>query len=121
MVIEIPGIETDKGLKLCDGNFEMYLRFLRLYISKMPAVLNNMRNVTEQLLKDYTINAHGVKGMSETIGAEETRKTAKQLEEMAKEGNLTGVLSQNNDFIKHTENLIAGITSWLEKHDTSKT
>ena len=121
MVIEIPGVETDKGLKLCDGNVEMYLRFLHLYVSRMPTVLNNMRNVSENVLKDYTISAHSIKGISETIGAEEARKTAQQLEAMAKEGNLTGVLAQNNAFIKYSENLIAGITAWLEKYDASKT
>ena len=119
MAIEIPGLNTNSGLELCDGNMDIYLRSLNLYISNIPATLEKMRNVTEETLRDYAVNVHGIKGSSEYIGAEEARKTAKELEMMAKGGDLAGVQARNDAFIKYVENIISGIKSWLEKNNAS--
>ena len=119
MVIEIPGVDAYSGLKICEGNLDFYLRILRLYVSNMPAVLEKIRNVSKETLRDYTINVHSLKSNSEYIGAEEARKTAKLLEETAKGGDLAGVQAQNEAFIKYVENLIDDIRSWLEKHEAS--
>jgi len=117
MAIEIPGVNVNTGLDLCDGSMDIYLRFLRLYVSSMPPALDKMRNVSKETLHEYTVAVHGVKGISETIAAEEVVKTAKELEAIAKSGDLDGVLAKNTTFIKHTENLVNGIQSWLEKND----
>ena len=114
--IEISGINAESGLDICDGDVDIYIQSLRLYVSNMPAVLEKLRGVSEKTLRDYLINVHGLKGMSEYIGAEEIRKTAKQLEAMSKEGDLAGVLAVNDSFIKSTENLICGIQDWLNKY-----
>jgi len=119
MSIEIPGLNTKSGLELCDDNMDIYLRSLRLYVSNIPATLEKMRNVTEKTLHDYAINVHGVKGSSEYIGAEEARKTAKELEAMAKGGDLAGVQARNDAFIKYVENIVSGIQNWLKKNDPS--
>jgi HPt (histidine-containing phosphotransfer) domain-containing protein len=119
MTIEIPGLNTQKGLELCDGDLNMYLRFLRLYVSNMPKALEKMRNVSEETLQDYAVSAHGAKGISDYVGAEEARKTALKLEMMAKDRNLAGVLAENTAFIKNAENLVDHIRSWLEKYEAS--
>ena len=120
MEIKIPGLDVNSGLNLYDGDYKIYLSALRLYVSKTPAVLDRIRNVSAETLQDYTIGVHGIKGTSEYIGAEETRKTARQLEAMAKADDLAGVLAQNNAFIKHVENLIGIIRDWLEKYDAAQ-
>ena len=117
MTINIPGVDAEKGLDLYDDDFDIYLSVLRSYLSNTPSALDKLRNVSAETLQDYAISVHGVKGTSTTIGAEETRKVAYKLEEMAKAGNLTGVLAGNEAFIKQVENLLAGIKSWLEKYD----
>ena len=119
MNIEIPGVDVKNGLEICDGDTKIYLRFLRLYVSNMPSALDKMRNVSEETLQDYTVSVHGVKGISETIGAEEARKTAKELEMMGKSGDLVGILAQNAAFIKYAENLVNNIKNWLAKHDAA--
>ncbi|MCL2480344.1 MAG: Hpt domain-containing protein [Spirochaetaceae bacterium] len=121
MVIEIPGVDADSGLKFCEGDVNIYMRFLRLYVSSMSTALEKIRSVSEETLRDYAASIHGIKGISETIGAEEARKTAKQLEIMAKSNDLAGVLAQNKTFITYAENLVANIRSWLEKNNTSST
>ena len=115
--IDIPGLNADSGLMLCDGDFKIYLHSLRLYISNMPANLEKMKYVSKETLKDYIISAHGAKSISQYIGAEAAVKTAKELETMAKEGNLDGVLAQNETFIKNAQDLVDSIRSWLVKNN----
>jgi len=117
MTIEIPGVNVNNGLDLCDGNTDIYLRFLQMYVSNMPKALAKMRNVSEETLHDYTIAVHGVKGISETIAADEIVKTARELEMMSKNGDLAGVLAQNDSFIKRAENLVDCVQGWLKKNN----
>ena len=116
MILEISGVEVKKGLDLCEGDMDIYLRVLRSYVSDMTEALVKIRKVSEIKLSDYAVSVHGIKSTSEAIGAEEVRKTAKQQEEMAKGGDLAGVLAKNNAFIKYLENLVDGIQKSLGKH-----
>ena len=116
LVIEIPGINTKSGLDLCDGDLNIYLHSLRLYLSNMPVTLDKLRDVSVETLGNYAVSVHGAKGISEYIGAEDAKKMAKQLESMAKNGDLAGVLSQNEAFIKHSEGLIDSIRNWLKQN-----
>jgi len=119
MEINIPGLDTKSGIELCDGSIETYIYSLRLYVSNVPASLEKMRNVSEETLRDYAISAHGVKSVSQYIGAQEAIKTAKELEALAKSGDLAGVLARNDAFIKYANNLLDSIKSWLEKNDSA--
>ena len=117
MKIKIPGINAEKGLELCDGDLGTFVQSLRLYITNLPKALKNMQNVSESTLHDYFINAHTAKSISGYVGAEEVIQTAKQLEAMAKSGDLSGVLAQNEAFLKTAENLVDNIREWLENYD----
>ena len=119
MAIEIPEVDASSGLDLCDGNMNIYLNALRLYVSNIPADLQKMRGVSRETLADYSVTVHSVKSMSEYIGAEEARKTAKQLEVMAKGGDWDGVLAQNETFIKYAQNIVDNVRSWLEKNNAA--
>jgi len=116
MDIKISGLNAKSGLELCDGSEEIYLRSLRLFVSNMPAYLEKIKNVSKDTLHDYSISVHGVKSISEYIGAEEMKKTAKQLELMAKNGDLAGVLAANEAFLKNARDLVDKIRDWLQKN-----
>jgi len=120
MTFEIPGVEAERGLALCDGDETTYLSFLRVYVSNMPPQLEKLRKLSEETLKEYTIAAHGVKGISEYIGAEEARITAKQLEDMGKNGDMAGLLAKNDSFINYAETLVANIKNWLAVNNLSE-
>jgi len=116
IAIEIPEVDVNSGLELCDGNTEIYLNSLRLYLSSTPIALEKMRGVSQETLSAYAVTVHGVKSMSHYIGAEEARKTAKELEAMSKSGDLPGVLAKNEAFIKYSEKIVANVRDWLEKN-----
>jgi len=117
LVIEIPGVHAENGLALCDGDMTIYLNSLRLCVNHMPAALEKMRRVSAETLHDYAINVHSAKSISAYIGAEETRNTAKQLEDMAKKGDLPGVLGQNETFLKNAGKLVEDIRNWLKNNN----
>jgi CheY-like chemotaxis protein/HPt (histidine-containing phosphotransfer) domain-containing protein len=118
--ITIPGVDTEKGLSIYDGDQDIYVEILRSYISNTPAAIDRIRTVTEETLSAYTVNVHGVKGACASIGAETLREEAMSLEMMGRAGNLQGILSGNEKLIKDAESVIANINAWLEKYDEEK-
>ena len=119
MAIEIPGLDVNSGLELCDGNEKIYINSLRLFVSSTPESLKKMKDVSAETLEKYAITAHSVKSMSEYAGAEETRIAAKELEAFAKAGDLTGVLARNEAFIKFAGSIVEGVRHWLKENDPS--
>ncbi|MCL2069625.1 MAG: Hpt domain-containing protein [Treponema sp.] len=119
MRIEIPGVDSTKGLDLYDDDEEIFLTVLRSFATNVPASLDQLRNVSAETLKDYAVTVHGVKGTCANIGAEETRQAAIKLETMAKAGDLSGVLANNEAFLKQADDLIKAIQDWLEKFDAN--
>jgi len=117
MKIDIPGVEEKKIMELYDGDMEIFLPVLRSYLSVIPDSLDQMSNVTAETLKEYTIKVHGVKSTSDSIGAEEARKMALELEMLAKAGDLAGVQAKNGSFLQYERTLLGHIKTWLAKYD----
>ena len=65
--MNIPGINAQSGLYFCDGDFDIYLKSLNLFVANMPLNLEKMKTVTKENLKDYIISVHGIKSNSEYI------------------------------------------------------
>jgi signal transduction histidine kinase/CheY-like chemotaxis protein len=117
MKIDIPGVQEEKIMELYDGDMDIFLPVLRSYLSVIPVALEQMSNVSAETLKDYTIKVHGVKSTSDSIGAEEARKMALDLEMLAKAGDLSGVLAKNDAFLQYGKTLLGNIKTWLAKYD----
>jgi len=116
-IINIQGVDTEKGLSLYDGEQDIYIEILRSYVSNTPLALDSIRAVTEETLNAYTINIHGIKGACASIGAETQREAALTLEMMGRAGDLQGIMAGNENFIKNTEGIMANIRAWLENYD----
>jgi CheY-like chemotaxis protein len=117
MKIEIAGVDESKVMELYDGDMEIFLPVLRSYLSVIPASLEKMRSVSAETLVDYKISVHGVKSTSESIGAQEARRMAAELEVLAKAEDLSGVLAKNNALLRYVDNLLGNIRIWLERLD----
>jgi len=112
MLIEIPGVNTEAGLCLYDGDVEVYRFILCSFISHIPAVLDKIRDVSSETLQEYKINIHALKNICESIGAEDAMAAASKLEAMAKRGDLAGILAGNGDFLEKTDILVDDIRDW---------
>jgi HPt (histidine-containing phosphotransfer) domain-containing protein len=116
MAIGIPGEDEQGFLDLFEGDMELYVTILSTFVGKTPGVLTSLRNVSQATLADYTNNIHGLKGACANICAEEARKTALKLEMMAKAGDLSGVLAENEAFLKYMEEFMVRLQSWLKNN-----
>ena len=116
----IQGMNMRKGLERFGGNRITYVEILRSFTKNTNVLLNTMKEVNEDTLKDYAINVHGVKSSCRGIGAEEAGNTAEALEMAAKAGDLDFVKAKNPDFIKTVFKLITDIEAMLKKGTTQK-
>ena len=112
--IEIPGIDTESGLALFGGDISIFLCVLRSFVSDALAVIEKIRHVSEDSLKDYAITVHGLKGICSGICAEKVRKMADELELKARSGDLSGVLAMNEELIKDTGILVSEVQTFLK-------
>jgi len=117
MVIEIPGMDTKKGLALYVGDTKIYLSLLRSYAANTPGILDKLRSVSAENLPAYVITVHGLKGTSAGIGAEGIREAALELENKSRAGDLQGVLAKNDKLIADAEVIVSNIKAWLEQND----
>jgi CheY-like chemotaxis protein len=117
LVIEIPGVDTKKGLSLYAGAKKLYLPMLRSYAHNTPKVLEKLRLVSAENLHDYVITVHGLKGTSAALGAEKIQAAALELENLSRAGDLRGVLAKNDKLIADTQVVVANVTEWLDKND----
>jgi len=114
---EIPNVDVEKGLDMYAGEMEIYQIVLRSYAANTPAVIEKLRRVTAENLPDYAINVHGLKGASAGICADDIRNRGQDLEDMAKAGDLEGILALNDAFLHDTETLVSNIKAWLMEQD----
>jgi len=119
LTIDIPGVDTKKGLSMYVGARKVYLPLLRSFAANTPGVLDKLRAVSAETLHDYAITVHGLKGSSAGIGAETVREAALNLETMSRAGDLRGVLALNGKLIADAENIVANVKAWLEQHDAA--
>jgi signal transduction histidine kinase/DNA-binding response OmpR family regulator len=115
--IEIPGVDEGKVMELYAGDMEIFLPVLRSYALVMPETLEKMSQVSSETLQDYIVKVHGVKSASESIGAEEARRMALELEMQVKNGDLAGVLAKNDAFLQYVRELLGNIQVWLDRID----
>ncbi|WP_461257311.1 Hpt domain-containing protein, partial [Treponema sp. R80B11-R83G3] len=117
--INIPGVDTQKGLLLYAGEMDIYLPLLRSYVANTPNVLNKLKAVSRETLPDYVISVHGLKGTSAGIGAQEVREAAFELENLSRAGNLDEVLAKNDKLIKDAEVIVENVKAWLAQYDAN--
>jgi len=116
MAIGIQGVDENIYQDLFDGDEEVFKDVLNAFVEKTPTVLNGLANVTKETLHDYAVNIHGLKGACATVCAEEAKKMALNLETMARNGDLSGVLAEHNHFVKYIEALLERFQNWLKNH-----
>ena len=114
--INIPGIDSSKGLALYGGDMETYLSIMRYYAKNIQAQTTKLRGATAETLPDCKITAHALKGAGASICAD-TAKEAAELEKAARNGDLNEFLARLEPFIQDTERLAADITAWFRIYD----
>ena len=115
---EITGLDIKKGIDRFDGDEDSYLKVLHSYASNTMPLLDTVRNVNKDSLKEYSITVHGIKSSSYGICADIAGTKAETLEKAAKAGDLDFVNANNPAFIEVVEKLVADIQEMLGKIST---
>jgi signal transduction histidine kinase/DNA-binding response OmpR family regulator len=119
--VDIPRVDNERVKKIYGKKFNIYLDVLRSYLDVVPKSLEEMSHVTKETLTSYVTSVHGVKSVSDFIGAEEARKMALELEMLGRAGDLSGVLAKNGTFIQYAKELIVNVEKYLAKIDVPVT
>jgi HPt (histidine-containing phosphotransfer) domain-containing protein len=110
---QIPGINAEIGLNLCDGDMEIYTFALNSFITHTPGSIEKLRNVSRENLAQYAIFVHGLKSVCAAIGAQDAMAKSFELEKAAKAGDLQAVLAGNDALLKEAEKLVSDVRDWL--------
>jgi hypothetical protein len=109
----IEGIDFKEGVKRMGNREAAYIRVLTSFSVNMPALLAKVRNFRGDMLQDYTITVHGIKGSSYGICANEIGRQAEALEMAAKNSDFETIIEKNDGFILQMEKLIAEISKYI--------
>ena len=112
---KINGIDLKAGLERFSGDGETYLQILRSYSANVRNLLDSIKEINKDNLKDYTITVHGIKGSSRNIGANIVGDKAEDLEKAAKEGNLGYVCEKTPDLVQTIIKLLADLNEMQSK------
>jgi len=96
---EVPGLDIKKGLIRFGGHEESYLEILRAYATNTRKILDDIKSVNKDKIKNYEIIVHGMKGSNYSICAEKVGDLAKELEHAAKDGDLEFIKKHNPAFL----------------------
>ncbi|MDR1251088.1 MAG: response regulator, partial [Treponema sp.] len=81
LTAQVAGLDAGKGLERFGGDGKSYMESLRSYVIHTPELLQAARNT--ELLAEYAITVHGIKGSSRGISADAIGAKAEELEHAA--------------------------------------
>jgi len=111
--MDIEGLDISQGLGRFSGDEETYLNVLHSYLITTAPLLESIEDISENMLPEYAIVVHGIKGSSRGICAEELGGIAESLENAAKAGDFAFVSETNPDFLRSAWSLLKGIEEIL--------
>jgi signal transduction histidine kinase/CheY-like chemotaxis protein len=115
----IEGIDLAAGKeRFCDE--DAYLQILHAYCVHTPILLEKLKNVSAENLKDYAVTIHGIKGSSYGIFAMAVGKEAEALELAAMNGDLEIVEKKNDVFVGNVEKLLSDLNALLSDLKTNE-
>ena len=112
---KIEGLDIQKGLSRFGGDMEDYLQVLRSFNANIPILIEAIRKVGRNNLKEYAITVHGIRGSCWGIWAETAGELATHLERAAKAGDFDFVAANNPFLIATLSKLITDIEAAIHR------
>jgi CheY-like chemotaxis protein/HPt (histidine-containing phosphotransfer) domain-containing protein len=109
---EIPEIDVAAAVAEY-GAGSVYLGILRSYLRHTPELLDRLKSPDAENLGEYAVAVHGLKGSSRGIFAGAISDRAQELEDLAKAGDLEGVLAKNGAFTAAVEGLLGRLDAFI--------
>jgi CheY-like chemotaxis protein len=116
----VEGIDFTAALTLYGNSGAAYMPILKSFVSHTPPLLEKMDIHLESSSPDYAIEAHGLKGTCNAIGAILTAEVARELEFASKEGNFDLVRRKHGAMRRAALELTERLKTLLEKWEASR-
>ena len=111
-------IDLEKGLSYFGGNLEAYKSTIRDIVKDCSKkIIITETHLINEDIKNYGIEAHSVKSISASIGADKFSAKAKEMEFKAKDGDKKFILDNGSQFIREYEKFLLGLGELLEEED----
>jgi PAS domain S-box-containing protein len=112
--LSVAGIDLAEGKKRYNTD-AAFLEIIRSYCVHTLALLDRIRNFSEEDMERYAIAVHGLKGSSYGICADEAGNYAAAMEAAARAGDIETIKAQNSGLVETVETLISGLNELLER------
>ena len=106
----VEGVDFASGVRQF-GSEDAYLQILRSYCVHTAPLLEKLKNVSKENLRDYAVTVHGIKGASYGISAVAAGKKAEALEIAAKAGDFETVAANNGALVENIELLLSALNA----------
>lgn len=118
----LPQVEINQGILFCGGHLRDYLEVLQLVSQDGEAQLKELERLQQQQdYLEYTIQIHGLKGSTRSIGARHLSELAKAQEKAGKEGDYTYIDTHIEEFEQEYRRLLEEIRVVLKHYRMSET
>ena len=111
--INIPGIDTAKGIVQCGGSIDEYVNVLKLVVENCDSYISMIEKYYNNDLNNYIIEVHAIKGMCYNIGADKYGDFAKEIEKAGKENNTFYIDENHEKLIKFLREMIDSIKKYI--------
>jgi HPt (histidine-containing phosphotransfer) domain-containing protein len=119
--IQIPGIDTERGLAMTGGTEAGYRKVLVSFYRDAQERFPFLEKVPgEEDLPLFTIQVHALKSAAATVGAAVVSKKAADLEAAGKAGDLNRIRENLPDFYSHLSQLIQHTKQELQAHENEE-
>ena len=112
---KIQGYDIRKGLAEVDDDFESWREVTNIFIDTTPDILETLKAQCEENDPEYSVTAHGIKGVCYSVGAVCAGDKARELELRSKEGDTAFVRIHTGNLVSTIEQLIVDLKAFLEQ------
>ena len=119
--MQLPGIQTEDGLKRVGNNLKLYRKLLnQFYVSNLGSTANLRAALESGDLETASRLAHTVKGVAANLGADRLAEAAAQLETVLKQGESEGVGELVSSFANQLTIVLEGVRLFEEDFQPSE-
>ena len=109
-------ISLKNGLALVQGELEMYLDIVDLFLKDRKRQEAMQQLIAEENLEEYAISVHGVKGTARALGADKFADIAYEHEMKSKAGELEYVKAHWDELVAVWDNTLMGLQEFYGKY-----
>ena len=112
----IEDVDYDKAMTLCGKSEDILISVIEVYVKSYPQIKERIdKTYAEEDLKNYAIEVHGVKSSSRSVGNDVLGEMAYRLEIEAKDGNISYVKENHDEFYSKYEQFVNELKEIIDK------